>query len=1012
MTSSFISEEQIVKELKAAYRKLKSYYHYNKNYLIMRKKIAEFETDRNVFENTFYNLAKYLCNEKSDYSLNEKIDQIKPYFIPKKFKFNSSDSDSDNNNILNAPLPDDIVLESVNIFIDAPIEIYIIDTLWTIKANALLKNSLCQDSIYGNVLDSFKLYDVSESDNDEHLSFKEDNSLFHYYFYQYCDWKNAAIKCVESQHQLNNNTILVSLDIRRYYYSIEWSFDILNKYYSSSPDKLLQKLTSILEKTFFKNKEIIYKFRDNPDNTTKSPLPIGLFSSMLLANLYLLDYDATVKKHENVVYYGRYVDDLLFVISLPDGISTINNKYIKDLLTKDIRILDWKDGFYFIPQKYSLKINEKKIKILSFIGSNAAPMLKKLKEAEFTPSQAGARLTNINVTDFDEIYAIRGTSDFTKIRDMGNLSIDPLKLSLFLANNLRAVQDTESSNFKDKILPFFTGINACNYSSHWTNVLYYFVLSDDYHSWTKFINNINNAIDSIKADDIAEISNSNLSYVLSEVQRNLKQKLKIAIASSLALYPNFSIIKDEEYTLSIKLRNSNMFNHFIIRYPLITLSDKLSDNVDLRNVSNEDFLYYHSDNFFINSFKSYFSPFFIHMYDIFYHQHIYEMFTKLNKEQPPINVKDLDSREKSFHKIACEAFKTINSINSHSTEIPVFVYYYNTIPGIIQKRISCNYNDRFIFENKKSKIKIAIVNKSMPIDRCVYGLNTKSITKAIPADFNELMDLLVAAAKHNVNYIIFPEYYLYENHLTQVCKFVEKHNITVISGMTYLTSGNYALNRIVVIMPIHHNSRITAYPFFKEKNDYAPLEKRLLALLGYQCKDAVIPIVDHYFDGNIEFGTLLCYESTDILQRASYKHIKPYHYDNKTVMEKYTDILFIPEDNKDTPYFSSIIQSMVRDLYIYIAQSNNSEFGDSRISGPFSSSTMDILKVKGGEIPDILIGTVDIKELRDKRKGMLDELNKEIANYLNPSYSQDKRKEKIDKEKESTPKFKIPSART
>ena len=41
----FKDKAQNIRMLKGAYRKLKSYYYYNKNFILMRKKIANFEFD-------------------------------------------------------------------------------------------------------------------------------------------------------------------------------------------------------------------------------------------------------------------------------------------------------------------------------------------------------------------------------------------------------------------------------------------------------------------------------------------------------------------------------------------------------------------------------------------------------------------------------------------------------------------------------------------------------------------------------------------------------------------------------------------------------------------------------------------------------------------------------------------------------------------------------------------------------------------------------------------------------
>ena len=62
------------------------------------------------------------------------------------------------------------------------------------------------------------------------------------------------------------------------------------------------------------------------------------------------------------------------------------------------------------------------------------------------------------------------------------------------------------------------------------------------------------------------------------------------------------------------------------------------------------------------------------------------------------------------------------------------------------------------------------------------------------------------------------------------------------------------------------------------------------------------------------------------------------------------------------------MESLSRDIYCYCVQSNMSEYGDSRIIQPTKKDFMNILKVKGGINASVLIGEIDIKELRKHQK--------------------------------------------
>ena len=71
------------------------------------------------------------------------------------------------------------------------------------------------------------------------------------------------------------------------------------------------------------------------------------------------------------------------------------------------------------------------------------------------------------------------------------------------------------------------------------------------------------------------------------------------------------------------------------------------------------------------------------------------------------------------------------------------------------------------------------------------------------------------------------------------------------------------------------------------------------------------------------------------------------------------------EWNRDVNYYSNIVESLSRDLHCYCIQVNTAQYGDSRITQPSKSERKDILKVKGGKNPAILVDAIDMKALRE-----------------------------------------------
>ena len=99
--------------------------------------------------------------------------------------------------------------------------------------------------------------------------------------------------------------------------------------------------------------------------------------------------------------------------------------------------------------------------------------------------------------------------------------------------------------------------------------------------------------------------------------------------------------------------------------------------------------------------------------------------------------------------------------------------------------------------------------------------------------------------------------------------------------------------------------------------------------------------------------------------------------------------MFAIEYNKDTYYYSNIVESTCRDLHCYFIQANTSDYGDSRLSMPKRSVEMTPVKIKGGDNDTIITFTVDIKSLRDFQRQSTLFQNKEDFKNTPPGFDHD-----------------------
>ena len=79
------------------------------------------------------------------------------------------------------------------------------------------------------------------------------------------------------------------------------------------------KLNRLLKRIFKKYHEVIKSELSVTHNECKDKeiLPIGLTSSSILSNWYMIDFDEKIQKILKPIYYGRYVDDILIVLPNP-----------------------------------------------------------------------------------------------------------------------------------------------------------------------------------------------------------------------------------------------------------------------------------------------------------------------------------------------------------------------------------------------------------------------------------------------------------------------------------------------------------------------------------------------------------------------------------------------------------------------------------------------------------------------------------------------------------------------
>lgn len=129
--------------------------------------------------------------------------------------------------------------------------------------------------------------------------------------------------------------------------------DIKSFYESIPQDKLFAKIEdNTLLSPFSKKliRKLFYEYERKKDTTIIPPkkgIPRGIGVSAYLSELYMRDIDNEMKCLDDVIFFARYVDDIIVIFS-PKSPSTKGNYFekIKDIIVKknELRLKDGSDG--------------------------------------------------------------------------------------------------------------------------------------------------------------------------------------------------------------------------------------------------------------------------------------------------------------------------------------------------------------------------------------------------------------------------------------------------------------------------------------------------------------------------------------------------------------------------------------------------------------------------------------------------------------------------------------------
>ena len=914
----------------------------------MREKIARFETDHNKMEQCFEEMARAICSPKADSSIqyvDSLIKKIDFFVIPKKFDVNSSQSSIPVSNTLQR----DKKMKTVNFFIDAPIEVYIYDTLWTIfLAKMDYDKCLLSYDVYGNIINKSALFGV-----DGEVLF-ENKVLFNRYFDKYTEWRNNAFKVLERNYDKKKDSVLISLDIKSYFYSVRFNFREIKEYFSNHElIDSIKPLTKFANRVYKQYTNLISIYRKDLQELQEQEciLPIGLFSSMVLGNIYLCNFDKKVKELQNLDYYGRYVDDILIVINKTVNPFAKNQEILNDVFVK-AGVLQESDKKYVFCDYRSLYVQLEKIKIIYLAHTESRALIDIYNEKiRIIPSEVEPLpVSNIDLSNFDSnAYSIENFKKENKIRDVGLFEIDSFKVSKFFSllprryANIKTKGneiDKEIERHISQITKFFVGSQSIEYYSNWLNYIYFLVITRKCGQLRNFITDTKEKIKSLKHTSLDRSEFNKVMTINKKAKETLLKHLDICLHIALALDLPIARAHWNSQMKSIKeYAESNMFDHTFVVFSLANYLeyDKIIsyNKMDLSQLGR-----YPKD--ITQSFKFIWSPRFIHFDELllllFYHYH------NQNKKGTQFDyiTKWLLGKFAQINQLKYVPFEGLKS--EDLCKIEEYRLEKITIPS---KQVE-----------KPKLLNVAVGSINITVEKCLKGLERWS---NITITDKELLFGILRDAyncfpnkERGTMVLVLPELCYPIYWINDLIRFSKRSGIAVVTGLQYLSDDSkQKYNYLATILPFNSGNKgyRNAFVHIREKNDYSPIEFEVLSQKGFYCRNREVAEYQVFYWKGIRLTPIVCFELTDIMARA--------------LLKGNSDVIAASVFNRDTTYFSNIIDSTARDLHAFIIQANTSFLGDSRVTGPYDRDSKDIFKMKGGENDHVVIGSVDFKRLKD-----------------------------------------------
>lgn len=623
-----------------------------------------------------------------------------------------------------------------------------------------------------------------------------------------------------------------------------------------------------------------------------------------------------------------------------------------------------------------VKINSKKVKVFYFKAGASEALLTCFKskiahnisEFRLLPDDE-AILRN---DDYSELFNLETSDTLHKLRGVERISTDKFALSKFLGKYSRIVgliNNKEKSRFENDMLKIFDKRMLIENFTVWEKLFEILIINNRTDQLKYLAEKILDAIYCTEDTCLQVYYNGKCKHGLllvffSALTRVSSLTWSISVNNLLGEILEYAKVNDIKYDCSYisnfkiekiqEIRFGYILTRMIDKYAMPILVDSILDykllgnNFKLKKKLKNymvDCNLYSLDKMPLKLFKKnnileckyIYYPYMITPQEIVYTSSIVEIKKEACLSSPLKLLKKTNSLYASLNYGNIQDDVNLDRIMSKNIEING-----NHVSAI-------KVGDKF---NKKLRVAIANASlKESDFENLLKNRPNRSYERYL-----ELSKLITEALNEKSELLVLPECYLPIDWLPAVSRICAKNQMALVTGIEQVISLNkesdnehIIFNLTAIVLPYQIEEYKFTHICFHQKVHFSPNEKRMIK--GYRYLPAEGDGYQLFNWNNIWFSVYCCFELASIKERA--------------LFQSYADMMIAVEWNKDTNYYSSIIESLSRDLHCYCVQVNSANYGDSRITQPSNTETRDILRTKGGINKTVLVEDVNIDQLRD-----------------------------------------------